>query len=262
MARQKPIIGIVIPTLGKRDDYLSDCIASIIAAAAHPIHIQIVAPLETHQKLRTQFGDCVQQFVIDEGKGLPNAINKGILELPSHIEFINWLGDDDLLRPHSLDLCLKSLKSNPDASFVFGGCDYIDENGEVIFTNRSGRWAISLMRFGPQMIPQPGALLRRVIFADIGGLDENFQWAFDLDMFIKLSNKGAALYLKEVLAAFRWHRGSLTVDGREKSVKEASIIRRNNLPKLLQLFSFTWEVPLRALILYAGSRISRKTATG
>jgi 2-phospho-L-lactate guanylyltransferase (CobY/MobA/RfbA family) len=56
----------------------------------------------------------VDQFVVDPGSGLPEAINKGLAELPLEIEYINWLGDDDLLKPESISkavTCARHVKA-------------------------------------------------------------------------------------------------------------------------------------------------------
>ena len=114
-----------------------------------------------------------------------------------------------------------------------------------------------LLRFGPQLIPQPGALFRREAFEELGGLSQNFGWAFDFELFLSLSSKGKAVFVPEVLACFRWHPGSLSVSRRAESVKEASQVRVSHLPKLLKPVSFVWEYPVRVATYFAGMRVSK-----
>jgi GT2 family glycosyltransferase len=107
------------------------------------------------------------------------------------------------------------------------------------------------------MIPQPGSLFRRSSFEEVGGLDPKFGWAFDFDLFIKLSKLGKARFINQTLASFRWHPQSLSVEFRKKSVAEASLVRVNHLPKVLRPVSFLWEAAVRQATLLAGGRVTK-----
>jgi GT2 family glycosyltransferase len=198
---------------------------------------------------------------LDSGGGLPAAINQGIRALPSPIEYVNWLGDDDLLTPSSLEATSKALDENPKAVMSFGACDYIDEQGNTIWSNRSGQWAVPMLRFGPDLIPQPGALFRRAAFIKAGELRTDLGWAFDFDLFIKLAKLGKLIYLNQTLAQFRWHPESLSVEHRKKSVAEASQVRVSHLPAFVRPISFLWEYPVQQATLVAGKRVTAKAKT-
>jgi GT2 family glycosyltransferase len=254
--RNRNSIAIVIPTLGTRIDYLNDAIESIQLASSNHVHICVVTPDPDALRDLLKPG-VVSQFVRDSRLGLAHAINEAVLQLPENITKFNWLGDDDLLTPGSIDLAADSLDRS-DAPYVFGGCNYIDEIGHLLFVNKSGRWAIWLMRFGPQLIPQPGALFRRKDFAVAGGLDTQFKLAFDLDVFIRLSRVARPIFIPQTLASFRWHNESLTVGTRRQSVAEASRIRKMNLHPFVRRVSFLWEPFVTQLILRVGQKIKTR----
>lgn len=246
-------MGIVVPTLGARPDYLKQCLTSI--RAAEDAFVVLVAP-GSFDSIPLKNAGLIDLFVEDPKSGLPQAINAGFSALPSNIEFINWLGDDDLLSKGSLLQTSQALDADENLHFVFGSCNYVDPEGRVIWANRSGQWAIPLLRFGPDLIPQPGALFRRSSFEAVGGLDSRFGLAFDFDLFLKLSKLGRGRFLDQTLASFRWHPESLSVEFRKKSVAEASAVRISHLPKLLRPISFIWELPVRQATLFAGSRVT------
>ena len=246
-------VGIVVPTLGNRPDYLRKCLESIRLAG--DAYVVLVAPKTFDSSYFKNLG-LIDLFVEDPKAGLPMAINAGIESLPKQIEFVNWLGDDDLLSPSSLLQTSKALEDDTSLDFVFGSCDYVDPEGEVIWTNKSGQWTIPLLRFGPDLIPQPGALFRRTSYEAVGGLDPKLGWAFDFDLFLKLSKLGRGRFLDQTLASFRWHPESLSVEFRKKSVAEASKVRVSHLPKLLRPVSFLWELPVRQATLFAGRRVT------
>lgn len=246
----KAIVGVVVPTLGKRHSYLIQALTSIRSAGESLIYVVTPQP----QKLESMLGaNLYDKILLDSGIGLSSAIDYGLRAFPTYVEYINWLGDDDLLVPGSITHALSIINETDDISYVFGRCQYIDENGNNLWLNKSGAWASSLMRFGPQLIPQPGALFRRDKYLEIGGLNPELKWAFDLDLLIRLSQVGESRFTPMTLAKFRWHQGSLSVGGRAGSVVEASAVRVAALPRHLQGVSFLWEKPLQMLIRHGGS---------
>ena len=248
-------VGIVVPTLGKRPDYLEQCLSSIRAAGES--HILLVAP-DTFNSDALSSARLVDSVVLDEGSGLAAAINQGIRALPSTVEFVNWLGDDDLLTKSSLVASSNALAENDQTVMAFGSCDYIDGAGQTVWVNNSGQWAVPLLRFGPDLIPQPGALFRRSVFEKVGGLRTDLGWAFDFDLFIRLSKVGKLRFLNQTLAKFRWHPESLSVEHRKKSVAEASQVRVSHLPVFVRPISFLWEYPVQQATLIAGKRVTAK----
>ena len=251
-----PRIGIVVPTLGTRPDYLNQALRSIRSAG--DCHITVVTPKPefiTNNFSAELFDDVVE----DPNNGLAQAINAGMYSLPSSVKFANWLGDDDLLAPGSLAMTTQILDRSPTTVCVYGRCSYIGPTGDLLWINRSGKYANWLMRIGPQLIPQPGSLFALRAFNEVGGLNSNYKWAFDLDLFLKLSKIGKLQFIPVILSSFRWHDESLSVGGRQGSVAEASKIRRDHLPKVIQGISPIWEFVIRQLILKTGLLLSKKS---
>jgi len=247
-------VGIVVPTIGQRPEYLPLALKSI-REAGNP-YILLVGNKGFDASSFLAEG-VIDQYLDEQDPGLAAKINYGFRSLPKDIRFINWLGDDDLLTKGSLDTALERITREDSPVLVYGGCEYIDPAGKPIFTNKSGSWAVPLLRFGPQLIPQPGALYSREAFEKVGGLSQDFGWAFDFELFFSLSNVGKAVYVPKVLAKFRWHPGSLSVSRRAESVKEASQVRVSHLPKILRPVSFVWEYPVRVATYMAGIRVSK-----
>lgn len=244
------MVGIVVPTLGKRVNYLNQALKSIRSAGESLVFV--VTPQV--QKLESLLEkDLYDRILFDSGSGLSSAIDQGLRAFPPHVKYLNWLGDDDLLVPGSIMDALSQIGKDENVSYVFGRCQYIDENGNDLWLNKSGTWATSLMRYGPQLVPQPGALFRRDRYLEVGGLNRGLKWAFDLDLLLRLSRVGESRYIPLVLAKFRWHQGSLSVGGRAGSVAEASAVRVAALPRYLQRVSVFWEMPLQVLIRHGGS---------
>ena len=237
-------IGVVIPTIFSRPKYLP--IAARSLRAAGDCHILVTCPEPTAEQmvlveaLKAE-GLIDQQIVETPGKSLPGKIAEALRFLPDNCDLIAWLGDDDLLTPGSLTIAQAKLEALPDAVMVYGGVDYIDKNGMVLFTNPSAQFHEKLLRFGPQLIPQPGALWRRRAFEAVGGLSNEFNLAFDFDLFLRLSKIGELRHIDQTLAQFRWHPDSLSVKNRLASSMEASKVRRSHYSGVSRLLWPLWE---------------------
>jgi GT2 family glycosyltransferase len=101
-------------------------------------------------------------------------------------------------------------------------------------------------------------MFRRSAYEEIGGLNSDFGWAFDYDLFIRLSNVGKLKYVDRDTASFRWHSDSLTVGQRKKSVNEASRVRMSNYPRGTKALAFVWEPMVKLATLHAPKIFERR----
>ena len=216
---------VVVPTLGTRPDYIAETFDSLDAQAGVRLTVAVVAPAGA-DAVRAECERRGYTFVAQSGRGISNAINEGWLAAGKGAEFWAWLGDDDLLTRDSLRLATEHLRRRSGAAMVFGRCRYIDDAGRLLFEVHPGRLAAVLLRWGPDLVPQPGSLARASAVRAVGLLDESLRFAMDLDLFLRLRAQGTIDYLPAALGAFRWHAGSTTVLGPTASDAEARQVRR------------------------------------
>ena len=248
-----PAVGVVVPTIGERPQYLESTLKSIREAGESFI---VLVGRKGFDASSFQKAGLVDIYVDEVESSVPNKINQGFRALPETIEYVTWIGDDDLLSPGALGIAVQALEKPEKPVLVYGHCQYIDSDGNDVLVKRSGRWAVPLLRFGPQLIPQPSAFFRRDAFEKVGGLSDKFQFAFDFDLFLKLTNLGNAVFIHKILSSHRWHSTSLTYSRRWESVREASLARTYNLPKTARVISSIWELPIMAITHIAGSFLS------
>lgn len=227
--------GLVVPSLGLRRDSLFESLSSSRSFGVD--ELVVVIPFENTADFRSDLAEHFPEirFVNDEGKGLAAAINNGVQNLDSKCTYVSWLGDDDKLqaRREVVEQAVNSASIPP--TFLYGGCNYVTEDGEVLFTNRSSRFAVSFSKVFVNTIPQPGSWFCRNDWDRLGGLDESLRLAFDLDLFLRMSSLGRPVFVNQVLADFGWHQGSLTANLRSKSHRESMEARQRNASKPLRL---------------------------
>lgn len=220
--------------------------------------VVLVAP-ETAREVIATAQEFDAAFIPDPG-GLVASINAGVefgLKNPN-IEFVGWLNDDDLLEPDSMQTVIDVLESDPETVVAFGSCRYIDHEGQQLFLSKAGTWAPRILAWGPDLIPQPGMLVRADAWRAVGGLDPSYRLAFDLDLLLRLKKVGRLAYAGVVVSSFRWHPDSLTVDDRDHNLRESERAKRAALPAVLRPIARLWEPPVRTAIRFAASRVNRQ----
>jgi GT2 family glycosyltransferase len=246
---------IVIPTLGQRVDYLRQTLESIRIQQVE-VDITVVTPTAAvaARALAHEFGTKV----IDDPGSLPAAINAGVAQASAQHRYVNWLGDDDLLTDQSLKFTVGALRANPGAVVAYGSCRYIDPRGEELWVSKAGKWADRILTWGPDLIPQPGMLIRRGAWNSVGGVDESLSHAFDLDLLLKLKKQGGFTPVDQVVSCFRWHPHSLTVSDRSKSLNESEEIKRRYLSPTQDKLKWLWEQPVRVATRIAAQRLNKR----
>jgi GT2 family glycosyltransferase len=219
-----PSVLYVVPTLGRRPDYLARTLASLRQAGNVQVTVVLVAPASADH-LGAVAHDAGVTHMTQTGSGISNAINVGWREHGAGHEYWAWLGDDDELTDSSTATAVGYLQRHPKASMVYGWCDYIDGEGRQQFRARPSALAARLLRWGPDLVPQPGSVARASAVREVGYLDESLRYAMDLDLFLRLADVGKIGYVPRLLARFRWHEGSTTVGAPAESDAEARLVR-------------------------------------
>lgn len=250
-----PSVLVVIPTLGTRNQLFEQTLRSIRSQQGVDVLLIVVTPTGA-----TEARSLAKQFdavVLDDPGSHSGAINSGFSAASEQCKYGNWIGDDDLLLPGALLTAARALDANPGSTVAFGYCDYIDDDGTRLFTSRAGRFAPWLMTWGPDLVPQPGALMRLSSIRQVGGLDATLSYAMDLDLFLKLRKIGSFTNTRTTLAAFRWHADSKTVANRGLSLAEGERIKRMHLPPAAARTAWLWEGAVRVATRIAARHVER-----
>lgn len=218
--------------------------------------IVIVAPLpNAHIDAMARHHDA---RVLPDPGSLPGAINLGIETFGREYRYVNWLNDDDLLEPDAIAVTRQALERRPNAVVAYGACRYIDSVGRELWISQAGRLAPWMLKWGPDLIPQPGMLIRADAWRAVGGLDTSYALAFDLDLLLRLQKHGPLIDTRSVVSSFRWHADSLTVDDRTQNLQESERAKRAALSPPLRRLAWAWERPVRGAIRMASWEVNRR----
>lgn len=252
-----PEVLLVVPTLGRRNDLLRLTLQSIRDQVVSS-EVAVVSP--SHNVGLAALCQEFEAELLPDPGSLPGAINYGIEQRLSSHAYVGWLNDDDLLEPGSLAATTSTLKANPEAVVAFGSCRYIDEYGQHLWVSRAGTWAPRILHWGPDLIPQPGMLVKACAWREVGGLDTSYRLAFDLDLLLRVKQLGRLVDTGTIVSSFRWHSDSLTVDNRGTNLAESERAKRAALSPFARRIAWLWEPPVRWATKMAVKEVNRRAA--
>jgi glycosyltransferase involved in cell wall biosynthesis len=160
-------------------------------------------------------------WVSEGDRGQSHAINKGLTMAGGDV--VAWLNTDDVYTPGALDAVARAFAAAPEAKWLVGRYEVIDEDDRPIrasvvrYKERSLRRYTYRALLRENFVSQPAVFWRRAFGHDVGPLDESLHWTMDYDLWLRMGRVADPLYLDQVLAQFRLHPQSKTgkVDRRQ-----------------------------------------------
>ena len=166
-------------------------------------------------------GDPRVRWTSESDRGQSHAINKGLSLATGDV--VAWLNTDDLYAPGALAEVVRVFQSSPDARWLIGRYEVVDESGRAIrpavvrYKERSLRRYTYRALLRENFISQPAVFWRRDFGHGVGPLDESLHWTMDYDLWLRMGRVADPFFLDRVLARFRLHPASKTgkVDRRQ-----------------------------------------------
>lgn len=196
---------VVTPTLGT-SPWLDAALAGDV-----PAERVLVAPPEQTAALAARFAGAA--VLPEQTRGLYAAVNQG-LRAAGEWSVGTYLNDDDRLLAAGVARAQALLAAQPALAGVFGRVAMIDAAGrflaEIPVAHRGADWG-PLLAAGVMPLAQPGTLFRRELFDELGGFDERFRGAGDLDFFQRAAAAGRRFgFVNAWVAEFRVHAGQIS----------------------------------------------------
>jgi glycosyltransferase involved in cell wall biosynthesis len=178
----------------------------------------------------------IQLFVNEKNLGLTRNWNR-CLELASG-PLVQILQSDDLIDPDYLGIGSEVFEKYPSVGFVAANCRPIDINDKIIHAGistppqlyQAGDEAVMAILTGG--FPHVSSIvMKRDCYDRLGGLNEEFWFAPDIEMFTRLATHYDYYYFGGVHTSFRRH-------GSNSGVLE--FLRSDYLPTHLKIHSIAW----------------------
>jgi hypothetical protein len=249
-----PRVSLVTPSYNAAP-FLRAAIDSVLAQD-YPAIEYLVMDGGSHDgtlEILRDYGDRIR-WVSAKDAGQADAIARGLAQTSGTL--LGWLNADDVLKPGAVRSMVEAFQTHPEVALVYGQADFIDAHGQFLgpCTVVEPYDRHRLLYYGDYII-QPAALFTRQAYRDAGGLDPSLNWAMDWDLWLRLTQKHAALYLPRELASYRWLGSNKTAQGGFDRLAEVeAVARRHGCPGLPAYFRLEKARLLAATAQQSGQR--------
>ena len=207
--------------------YLDETIVSVLSQSFRDFEYLIIneGDPENSRHIEKKFPDPRIRIITTPRLGVTALRNLGLKE--SRGEFIAFLDSDDFCEPGRLEKQYAFLSAHPDHVLVGTNLRYINERSETIghraYPETDEEIKKRIVVFN--CIAQPAVMARRTAMIEAGGYTEDFRWAEDYALWLRLARFGKFHNLQEPLLAYRIHEGARKLEVLKGAVRDSLVLK-------------------------------------
>jgi len=209
--RTSPDTIIITPTLGDRPS-IERTVSSVHEIGGDRVKHVIVCPSRQQSILIARFPHC-EVLAEKEKCGVFQAVNDGLWSTMGECKYVGYINDDDYWLPN-FERLFRLLDSAPELSVAYARVLFVDEENEPIFESTSSSRYQAFKRLlanGAVVITQQASLVRREVFASLGGFDKSYLLVADSDFWLRAIDAGCRMgFVNKPCAAYMIQRGQLS----------------------------------------------------
>jgi glycosyltransferase involved in cell wall biosynthesis len=122
--------------------------------------------------------------------------------------------DDPLISSNLFSQSFKAFDQDPDVIVTYPDWNVISDEGNLLETKKLPDFSMELLVGEFLCLPGPGAIFRRSTALKIGGRNTAFKFVSDYDFWLRMSLEGVFFHIPYVLAQWREHAQSTSVNSR------------------------------------------------
>jgi len=197
-----PLVSIITPSYNQ-GQFLEQTIRSVISQDYPNIEYLVIDGGSTDNSVEIikNYTGQIAYWVSCKDDGQAEAINYGFQRATG--KYIAWLNSDDVYLPGCVQKAVDVLEANPDVGFVYGQVEVIDRFGKPISRFRPVAYTFKNLLTYKIIIPQQAAFFRNQVIQAVGGLDPQFHYALDHDLFVRIATQYSVKGFPDVVAQYR-----------------------------------------------------------
>jgi glycosyltransferase involved in cell wall biosynthesis len=223
---QPPQVSVLVPVYNG-DEFLAEAIDSVLAQTLHDFELIVVddgSTDGTQQILREiEERDERLRVFLRPHLGYVRQLNFGLDRCRG--EFVARMDADDVAYPDRFQVQIDYLRQHPEVLVVGGAYDLTDARGRMLRRHWPPSDDATLQEMclsGQTPIGHPTAMIRRQAMIDVGGYDESLETAEDIDLWLRLGEKGKLACVDHPVIRYRQHDKSVS---EQRAVEQAESIR-------------------------------------
>jgi len=221
-------ISVILPTYN-RAELVGETIDSLLAQSRPVDELLVIddGSTDNTREVIARYGDAVKYLAKPNG-GKASALNYGLKCATGDLIWI--CDDDDLLLPGACEHMARALSEDPELGFCAGLHEdfTIDEaTGEMQIKAPGYQRKSSPEEIFPDLLDgchifQPGLLVRRSAYEQVGPFDETLIRSQDYEMLLRLARATRGRLLQEIVFRHREHQGERGSAGERFSMLQAN----------------------------------------
>jgi len=216
-----PILTVLM-SVYNGEEYLKDAVSSILDQDYNEFKFLIIDNFSTDnsRKIIRSFRDSrIKLIELPENVSLAKALNIGLKKI--NTKLVARIDADDISKKNRLNLQVDFLLTNPEVALLGTNCEYIDSNNKII-----GSWETctdhyeiinSFHKHNP--FAHSSVLFDREKVSKLGYYPEEFLYAQDLALWVKVCSKFKVANLNQTLVKIRIHNDQATSNIKIKKLK-------------------------------------------
>ena len=206
----QPLVSIVTPSFNQ-DKFLERTIVSVLNQDYPNIEYIVIDGKSTDNSVGIiqKYSGELAYWQSEKDQGQTDAINQGFSHASGQI--LAWLNSDDTYEPQAVSQAVDYLLGHPEVGMVYGDCNFIDANDNIIGKFNTQQTNYKKLRTGYVHIPQQAAFWRTELWKQVAPLDSSIYFAMDYDLWLRLAKISKIVYIPKLWANFRLHGDGKTI---------------------------------------------------
>ena len=211
--RRTPQISVVIGAYNAQR-YVEQTIRSILAQTFTDFEFLIVDDGSADRTLKIlrnyEKKDPRVKVIANRHGGIVDAANTGLQQ--AQCELIARADADDVALPDRFEKQFRYLWEHPECHALGAQMRLIDPHGSSLMETKlpleHEQIEREMLAGSGWAMPQPVVMFRRTPILACGAYRKQYEWAEDLDLFLRVAEKGKLANLPDILVQYRIHLGS------------------------------------------------------
>jgi len=229
----KPLVSIITPVYN-REDFIEETILSVLGQDYPNIEYIVIDDGSTDKSL-----EIIKKYKnkliwkTQKNQGEAKTVNRGFKMAKG--EFVSILSSDDTLMPNTVSSIHDFFVNHPDIAIVYPDWRMIDSGSRKIKNVKTPNYSYLDMLRWHACFPGAGTFIKKEIIQKLKGRDPQFKYVGDYDFWLRAGLVGKFARIPKVLANYRVHDNSATVNlkGRQMAQEHIRVINKiYSLPKL------------------------------
>ena len=241
---EPPLVSIVIPTYN-RPEMIHTSVSSALNQTYPNCEVLVIddgSDARADRQLQEADRRRIRYFQ-KRHSGIADTRNDGIRNAQG--SFLVWLDDDDSLEPSAVENHLRVLETYPSSDVIYGQINFFDNHTlktsefyDPIDWSEQPEYLLSALTAGC-VIPNPGTMVRKVLYEKFGGYNNTFSRAEDYEFWTRIAEASHFKKNPSLVVNYCRHPNQLsTSKGCERSFE--SLIVRNMVGRIGLDSIFAW----------------------